>query len=95
MSWNVEYTDEFEEWWNGLTEDQQEDFTAVVTLLMEHGPQLPHPYSSGIKGSKHGHMRELYQSSQTLTHHSRPSDGHSSLKKRVESTIWVAGTRPR
>src|ERR1051325_4782262 len=59
MSWNVEYTGEFEEWWNGLTEDEQEDFTAVVTLLMEHGPQLPHPYSSGIKGSKHGHMREL------------------------------------
>ena len=41
MSWNVEYTDEFEEWWRGLTEDEQEDFTAVVTLLTEHGPQLP------------------------------------------------------
>jgi hypothetical protein len=38
---------------------QQEDFTAVVTLLMEHGPQLPFPYSSGIEGSKHDHMREL------------------------------------
>jgi len=28
-------------------------------LLIEHGPQLPFPYSSGIGGSKHGHMREL------------------------------------
>jgi hypothetical protein len=26
---------------------------------MEHGPELPFPHSSGIEGSKHGHMREL------------------------------------
>jgi hypothetical protein len=26
---------------------------------MEQGPQLPFPYSSGINGSKHTHMREL------------------------------------
>jgi hypothetical protein len=58
MSWNVEHTDEFERW-NGLNEEEQEDFTAIVTLLMEHGPQLPFPYSSGIEGSKHSHMREL------------------------------------
>jgi len=59
MSWNVEYTDEFGQWWNSLTEAEQDDFAAVVTLLMEHGPHLPFPYSSGIKGSRHGHMREL------------------------------------
>ena len=59
VSWNVEYTDEFEDWWNGLTEDEQEDVAAVVMLLSEHGPQLPFPYSSGIEGSKHAHMREL------------------------------------
>ena len=23
------------------------------------GPQLPFPHSSGVKGSKHGHLREL------------------------------------
>ena len=42
-----------------LSEAEQDDFTAVVTLLMEHGPQLPFSYSSGIEGSKHNHMREL------------------------------------
>jgi hypothetical protein len=26
---------------------------------MEQGPQLPFPYSSGVNGSKHAHMREL------------------------------------
>lgn len=59
MSWNVEHTDEFEQWWDDLTEAQQDDITAIVLLLMEQGPQLPFPYSSGISGSRHAHMREL------------------------------------
>ena len=59
MEWEVEYTDEFEEWWNRLNEAEQIDVAAVVELLAEKGPQLPHPYSSGINESKHTHMREL------------------------------------
>jgi len=59
MAWNVEHTDEFAAWYHDLTETQQDDVTAVGLLLMEMGPQLPHPYSSGINGSKHAHMREL------------------------------------
>jgi hypothetical protein len=59
MGWNVEHTDEFGTWWDNLDETQQEDVTAVVLLLMERGPRLPFPYSSGVKGSKHPHMREL------------------------------------
>lgn len=59
MNWNVENTSEFDDWWSVLTERQQEDVSAVVLLLMEHGPQLPFPYSSGVSGSRHGHMREL------------------------------------
>ena len=43
MSWNVEYTDEFGEWWAGLTERHQEDVTAIVELLMALGPRLPFP----------------------------------------------------
>ena len=59
MPWNVEHTDEFADWYHGLTEAQQDDITAAGLLLMEMRPQLPFPYSSGIKGSKHAHMREL------------------------------------
>lgn len=33
--------------------------TFVVEMLIERGPQLDHPYSSSINGSKHDHMREL------------------------------------
>ena len=59
MSWNVEYTDEFGEWWIGLSDREQEDITAIAILLMEYGPNLPFPHSSGVAGSKHRHMREL------------------------------------
>lgn len=59
MSWEVEYTDEFEEWWLTLTEKEQISVDATVQLLEQRGPQLPFPHSSGIIGSKRSHMREL------------------------------------
>jgi hypothetical protein len=59
VAWNVEYTDEFEAWWSALGESQQDDVEAIVTLLERKGPRLPFPYSSGINGSRHSHMREL------------------------------------
>ena len=59
MPWEVEYTDEFGEWWHTLTENQQNAVAARVELLMEHGPCLPFPFSSDIRGSRHGVMREL------------------------------------
>jgi hypothetical protein len=59
MSWAVEYTDEFEDWWITLTEEEQDSVDFVVGLLERKGPNLPFPYSSGIQGSRHAHMREL------------------------------------
>ncbi len=59
MSWEVEFTDEFEAWWVDLTECAQDAIDRSVHLLEARGPTLQHPHSSGIKGSKHGNMREL------------------------------------
>jgi hypothetical protein len=59
MVWQIEYTDEFGDWWSDLTEEEQESVAASVQLLEERGPMLGFPHSSGINGSKHGHMREL------------------------------------
>jgi hypothetical protein len=59
MAWEVEYTDEFEQWWNALSEEEQISLDASVRLLEERGPNLGFPHSSGIKESKHSHMREL------------------------------------
>jgi hypothetical protein len=59
VTWNVEYTDEFEAWWDTLSEAEQESVDVSVRLLAAMGPRLPFPHSSGVKASKHGHMREL------------------------------------
>lgn len=57
--WDVEYTDEFGAWWAGLTALEQESVDASVGLLMHAGPNLGFPHSSGVKSSRHSHMREL------------------------------------
>lgn len=59
MPWDVVFTDEFGEWWEALSGDQQDEIDVVVRLLEEKGPHLPFPYSSKITTSRHAHMREL------------------------------------
>jgi hypothetical protein len=59
MGWNVEYTDEFGAWYERLEVALQDDIDRVVGILEANGPHLPFPYSSGVTGSRHDHMREL------------------------------------
>jgi hypothetical protein len=59
MEWLVECTNEFGQWWDTLIEDEQIRIAAHVSKLKQRGPNLPFPYSSGISGSRHDHMREL------------------------------------
>ena len=59
MAWDVEYTDEFGEWWTSLDDGERSSVAAYVGLLEERGPQLDFPYSSKIVQSRHDHMREL------------------------------------
>jgi hypothetical protein len=58
-AWKVEYTDEFEEWWDTLDADTQNAIDVAVGVLEQKGPDLSFPFSSGIKGSRHRRMREL------------------------------------
>ena len=32
VGWEIEYTDEFESWWNGVSEDEQDAITAAVEV---------------------------------------------------------------
>jgi hypothetical protein len=59
VAWEVEFTDEFEQWWNALSESEQGKVDARVGLLMEHGPNLGFPFSSQVKMSRFPEMREL------------------------------------
>ncbi len=59
MAWEVEFTAEFEAWWDGLTADEQDTVDVGVKMLMVHGPLLHRPHSDTVKGSRHANMKEL------------------------------------
>jgi hypothetical protein len=57
--WEIEFTDEFGEWWGGLDEPEQEDVLASVNLLRSIGPMLGRPHVDSVQASKHANMKEL------------------------------------
>ena len=59
MTWEVEYTDVFGQWFAGIDEDAQDAIIAVVEILGERGPGLGRPLVDTIKGSRHANMKEL------------------------------------
>jgi hypothetical protein len=67
LGWDVEFSDEFGEWWDGLNTAEQKSVDFTVSLLQELGPTLRMPHSSGVETSRHTHMREL-----RIQHEGRP-----------------------
>lgn len=59
MPVEVEFTDEFGNWWESIAPEEQDSVRDSVELLRQYGIALPFPHSSGVKGSEHSHMREL------------------------------------
>ena len=57
--WEIEFTDEFETWWNSLDESEQESLAASIGLIEQIGPHLGRPHSDTVKGSRHANMKEL------------------------------------
>ncbi len=88
MSWEAEYTDEFGQWWQTLSERQQDDVAARVELLMAYGPELPYPYSSDVRSSSQGAMRELRAQS-----HGRPLRVFYAFDPRRTSILLIGGDK--
>ena len=57
--WDVEVTDEFADWFELLTDDQQDSVVDRVDLLAQRGPDLGRPVVDRIQTSRHHHMKEL------------------------------------
>ena len=88
MAWQVEYTDQFKEWWDTLSEEQQEDLAATVESLMERGPTLPFPHSSGRVSSRHSRMREHRTQSG-----GEPLRTFYTFDPRRVSILWIGGIK--
>jgi hypothetical protein len=63
VPYEVNFTEEFEMWWDDLTTEQQEDVTARVALLERHGPALGRPIIDRVSTSTFHNMKELRCSS--------------------------------
>ena len=59
MAWEVEYTDQFGDWFWERDEGAQDAVVAAVEIVEERGPGLGRPLVDTIKGSRHANMKEL------------------------------------
>lgn len=59
VAWTVEVTDDFERWWDRLTEDERVSIDGMIRVLEAQGPSLQAPYSAGVVGSSVAQLRQL------------------------------------
>jgi len=59
MAWTVRFCDPFEEEFQGLPAEVQEELLACAQLLQDYGPNLGRPRVDTLNGSDYANMKEL------------------------------------
>jgi hypothetical protein len=57
--WEIEGTDQFADWYRGLTDAQTDAVDEAVGTLQARGPTLGRPFVDTIKTSRYPNMKEL------------------------------------
>ena len=86
--WEVEFSDEFERWWQTLDEDERESLLAGVKLLQQLGPLLGRPHADTVKGSRHSNMKEL-----RTQHRGRPLRTLFAFDPRRSAILLIGGDK--
>ncbi len=86
--WDVEYTDEFEQWWHQLDEQEQSSISTSVEMLREMGPSLSRPHADTLNGSKHPNMKEL-----RTQHQGRPLRTLFAFDPRRSAILLIGGDK--
>ena len=86
--WEVEFSDEFGQWWDGLSAAEQKSVDFTVSLLQEAGPTLRMPHSSGVETSRYPHMREL-----RIQHEGRPYRVLYAFDRRRIGILLIGGDK--
>jgi len=86
--WDVEFTNEFELWWNALDESEQDAIAASVELLRQLGPSLGCPPADTLKGSRNANMKEL-----RTQHDGRPFGTFFVFDPRRTAILLIAGDK--
>jgi hypothetical protein len=59
MAWEVELTQDVQEWYRSLDPKSADRFAGTLDRLRDRGPNLGRPFADRIKGSRHSNMKEL------------------------------------
>lgn len=86
--WNVEFTDEFEAWWETLSAAEQDSIDQSVRLLVRRGPHLSRPHADTLEGSKHSNMKEL-----RTQHEGRPYRTFFAFDPRRSAILLIGGDK--
>ncbi len=86
--WDIEFTDEFGEWWSEPSEDEQESLTVSVKLPQVLGPALGRPHADTVKQSRHRNMKELRTQA-----HGRPLRTFHAFDPRRKAILLIGGDK--
>ena len=86
--WETEFADEFGAWWDGLTESEQIDVRAGVSLLRRFGPTPGRPHVDSVASSKHAKMKEL-----RIQHRGRPYRVLFAFDPRRTAILLIGGNK--
>jgi len=59
MVWTVRFHDLFEDEFNALAQEVQDELLATAKLLKDYGPALGRPHADTLKGSAYANMKEI------------------------------------
>lgn len=57
--WRVATSDDFDDWFGNLDDDEKVEVARLVELLKRLGPHLSRPHADTLKGSAYANMKEL------------------------------------
>lgn len=86
--WEVEFSEEFERWWETMDEDERTSLLAGVKLLRQMGPLLGRPHADTVRGSRHSNMKEL-----RTQHRGRPLRTLFAFDPRRRAILLIGGDK--
>ncbi len=88
MSWEVEFTDEFNQWWNTLTIPEQRALASRISRLRVYGVALPRKYSKRVRVRNGLEMHELRAQSE-----GRPLRALYAFDPRMTAIVLLGGDK--
>lgn len=88
MAWDVEYSNEFEQWWNSLDSAEQDSIALSVEALVDEGPNLGRPQVDTINASRHSNMKEL-----RTQHRGKPYRTFFAFDPRRSAILLIGGEK--